>query len=57
MRLVYLFPGEPLAGGESNGDSRVEMGTGDVANRVNHDHHHQPPHYRYSGEAHHRVLV
>lgn len=53
----YLFQWEPLASSESNGDSRVEVGTGDVADGVDHHHHGQSPHYGYSGQRHHLILV
>ncbi|KAK4858346.1 hypothetical protein QYF36_015041 [Acer negundo] len=33
-----MFPRKSVAGGESNGDSRIEMGTRNMSKRVNQDH-------------------
>lgn len=38
-KVDYLFPWKSPAGGKGKSDSRVEMGTGDMTNRVNQDHH------------------
>lgn len=48
----YLGPREPSAGSEGDGDGGVEVGAGDVADGVHHDHDHQPPHDAYPGERH-----
>lgn len=53
----YLFPWEPLAGGKSNGDSRVEVGTGDMSDGVNHDHHNQTPHNWYPWQCYHLFIA
>lgn len=41
---MNLFPGKTFAGGMSNGDRRIEMGTGDVTEGVNEHHHNKSPH-------------
>lgn len=40
-----LFGRELAKNGESDGDGRVEVGAGDVAKRINHDHHNQAPNH------------
>lgn len=46
-----LFPWKSTTGSESNGDSRVKMCAGDVANGVNHDHNGKPPNDTNAGEC------
>lgn len=55
--LAHLFPWKPLGSSKSNGDSRIEMGTRDVTNRVNHDHHNKSPNNCNSWKRHRLVCV
>jgi len=48
----HLLPGEPPAGGERDGDGRVQVRAGDVADGVHHHHHGQPPHDADARERH-----
>jgi hypothetical protein len=51
----HLLPGEASAGGEGDGDGGVEVRAGDVAERVDQDHDHHPPHGADAGKRHHAV--
>jgi hypothetical protein len=55
--VVYLLPWKSSASGKCNGDRRIKMGAGDVANGVNQNHHSQPPNYRNSRQSHHLVIA
>jgi hypothetical protein len=46
----HLAPREAAAGGEGEGDGRVEVRAGDVAHGVHHHHHRQAPHDGHAGE-------
>lgn len=41
----YLYPWKSSTGGEGDSNGRIEMGAGDVSNRVDHDHNDKPPHH------------
>ena len=55
--LGDLRQGKPFGGGKSNGDSRIEMGTRDVTNRVNQHCDNQPPNNCYPRKCYHVVVI
>ena len=49
---MYLFNGELPEKGHSDGDGRVEMGTGDMTDRIYHDHNSHPKRQTNSWKRH-----
>jgi hypothetical protein len=57
MTRTYSLPWELASYGEADGDGRVHVRSGDVANGVDHDHDSHPPHHGDPRESHRSVLL